>query len=141
MARIISEVEPKYVFVENTPLLVGGGLALVLGDLAEMGYNARWGIIGADAAGYPHRRSRLWLVAHSARQSIPGDFPMPIQGITGISRGEPGRRVEDMRSGPAKIQLFYRGIGDGVAYYVDRIKAIGNGQVPSVAALAWEILK
>jgi DNA (cytosine-5)-methyltransferase 1 len=47
MARIIGEVQPRYAFVENSPMLVGRGLAVVLSDLAEMGYDARWGIVGA----------------------------------------------------------------------------------------------
>lgn len=65
MARIIGEVRPEYVFVENSPLLVGRGLARVLGDLAAMGFNARWGIVGAHHVGSPHKRDRCWIVAHA----------------------------------------------------------------------------
>lgn len=46
MARIIREVRPKFVLVENSPALVVRGLGTVLGDLAEMGYHARWGVFG-----------------------------------------------------------------------------------------------
>ena len=66
MARIISEVRPIHVFVENSPLLVSRGLGLVLLDLAALGYAARWGIVGADDTGAPHRRKRCWIVANSA---------------------------------------------------------------------------
>jgi DNA (cytosine-5)-methyltransferase 1 len=66
MARIIGEVRPKFVFVENSPLLVSRGLTRVLGDLAEMGYDARWGVLGACDAGAPHKRERIWIVANSA---------------------------------------------------------------------------
>ena len=65
MARIIGEVRPRYAWVENSPMLVGRGLAVVLGDLAEMGYDARWGIVGADDANAPHRRERIWILAYS----------------------------------------------------------------------------
>jgi DNA (cytosine-5)-methyltransferase 1 len=61
MARIIGEVRPRFVFVENSPLLVSRGLGLVLADLAGMGYDASWGIVGADDAGAPHRRKRIWI--------------------------------------------------------------------------------
>lgn len=54
MARIISEVRPRYVFVENSPILTSRGLGRVLGDLAEMGFDARWGVLGAYHAGAPH---------------------------------------------------------------------------------------
>ena len=71
MARIIGEVRPRFVFVENSPLLVGRGLAVVLGDLAEMGYDARWGIVGADDCGGPHRRKRIWLRGELAYTRLP----------------------------------------------------------------------
>jgi DNA (cytosine-5)-methyltransferase 1 len=65
MARIIGEVRPRYVWVENSPLLVSRGLGLVLGDLAKMGFDARWGIVGANDAGAPHIRKRIWLLAYA----------------------------------------------------------------------------
>ena len=63
MARIIREVRPRFVFVENSPVLTIRGLGVVLGDLAEMGYDARWGVLGACDAGAPHRRDRIWIKA------------------------------------------------------------------------------
>lgn len=65
MARIIGEVRPRYVLVENSPVLTSRGLDVVLGDLAAMGYDAEWGVLGAVDAGAPHRRERIWIVAHS----------------------------------------------------------------------------
>lgn len=65
MARIVHEVRPHYVWVENSPLLVGRGLAVVLGDLAKMGYDAKWGIVGAHHAGARHKRDRCWILAHT----------------------------------------------------------------------------
>lgn len=51
MHRIINEVRPEFAFLENSPLLVGRGLARVLGDLAEIGYDAEWLVLGADDVG------------------------------------------------------------------------------------------
>ena len=65
MARIIGEVRPRYVLVENSPMLVTRGLGTVLGDLSEMGYDAQWGVIGANDAGAPHKRDRIWIVANA----------------------------------------------------------------------------
>jgi len=62
-ARIIREVRPRYAFVENSPMLTSRGLGRVLGDLAEMGFDARWGMLGADDCGAPHIRKRIWIVA------------------------------------------------------------------------------
>jgi len=64
-ARIIGEVRPRYVLVENSPMLVGRGLTRVLGDLASLGFDARWGVIGAHHAGAPHKRDRIWIVAQA----------------------------------------------------------------------------
>jgi DNA (cytosine-5)-methyltransferase 1 len=64
MARIISEVRPRFVFVENSPMLVVRGLGRVLGDLSLMGFDAEWGIVGADDSGAPHRRKRIWIAAN-----------------------------------------------------------------------------
>jgi len=64
MARIIGEVGPRFALVENSPMLVDRGLAVVLGDLAALGYDARWGVLGAGHVGAPHSRERLWVVAH-----------------------------------------------------------------------------
>ena len=65
MARIVSEVRPRYVFVENSPLLVGRGLVRVLADLADMGFDAQWCVMGASDVGAPHNRERCWIVANA----------------------------------------------------------------------------
>lgn len=65
MARIIDEVRPRFVFVENSPELVHRGLARILGDLASMGFDARWGVVGARHAGAPHKRDRIWVCANT----------------------------------------------------------------------------
>ena len=62
MARIICEVRPRYVFVENSPMLTARGLGTVLGDLASMGFDARWGVLGAADVGAKHQRDRIWIV-------------------------------------------------------------------------------
>jgi site-specific DNA-cytosine methylase len=72
-ARIIREVRPRYVLVENSPALVARGLGTVLGDLAQMGFDARWGVLGAVHAGAPHRRERIWIVANSVRYRCQAD--------------------------------------------------------------------
>ena len=63
MARIIREVRPRFVFVENSPMLTSRGLGVVLGDLASMGFDAKWGVLGAADVGAPHQRDRIWISA------------------------------------------------------------------------------
>jgi len=63
MARIIGEVRPRYAFIENSPALVTRGLDRVMCDLAEMGFDARWGVVSAADVGAAHRRERIWILA------------------------------------------------------------------------------
>jgi DNA (cytosine-5)-methyltransferase 1 len=65
-ARIIGEVRPRHVIVENVSALLHRGLDRVLGDLAALGYDAEWHCIPASAIGAPHRRDRIWIVADAS---------------------------------------------------------------------------
>jgi DNA (cytosine-5)-methyltransferase 1 len=67
-ARLIGELRPRYVFVENVAALLSRGLDRVLGDLAALGYDAEWHCIPASAIGAPHRRDRIWIMAYAAGQ-------------------------------------------------------------------------
>ena len=259
MARIIREVRPRFVFVENSPMLTSRGLGTVLGDLAAMGFDAKWGVLGAADVGANHQRDRIWIRgqqramanAMSARQwwnkwesqnekNVDGEITDPnriglqeptnecqlesqrsnqlqveqprdssqmansnIDRLHGSktewdrksqwpicqdqsdNRGEVWGEIdrcsesgnEDKISNPQAIGLQRSGqheqpidsktsrqrkadgliygrspefwavepnvgrVAHGVATRVDRIKAIGNGQVPLCAATAWRILK
>ena len=84
MARIIHEVRPRYVFVENSPMLTSRGLGGVLGDLASMGFNAKWGVLGANDIGANHQRQRIWIRAEMAYSKRMGWKTRPDeQGIDG----------------------------------------------------------
>lgn len=63
-ARLVGELRPRYVLVENVSDLLVRGLGVVLGDLAALGYDAEWDCIPASAVGAPHQRDRVWLVAY-----------------------------------------------------------------------------
>ena len=77
MHRIISEVRPRFALIENVPMLTIRGGTRVIADLAEIGYDASWTIIGADDVGAWHRRKRIWIVAYPrylcGRNDEPGD--------------------------------------------------------------------
>jgi DNA (cytosine-5)-methyltransferase 1 len=218
MARIIGEVRPRFAFVENSPLLVGRGLVRVLADLAEMGFDAKWGCC----------RERMTL-AHPTAANDAGLWPTPVAHddgktpeahmamkarmkggprhkptsltvmVKGIERGmwptpcardhfpahkpeyieakrAQGHGMSNLNDAVAHPHMFpdadrdqHQGapharsgqrqgtgseivwgdwaaepqlgrVAHGVAARVDRLKAIGNGQVPQCAAQAWRIL-
>lgn len=138
MSRIISEVRPQYVFVENSPLLTSRGLGRVLGDLAQMGFNAEWGVLAAAHVGAPHLRERIWILAYSdsnKSQWRPGAVQM----------GRIRSACETSENGVLKGAKWPAepGVGilaDGVAARVEQLTALGNGQVPRVAATAFSLL-
>jgi len=69
--EVIRRVQPRSVLLENVPGLVSCGyIGTVLADLAALGYVGRWGVLGACDAGAPHKRDRLWIVAHSNRDGL-----------------------------------------------------------------------
>jgi DNA (cytosine-5)-methyltransferase 1 len=70
-ARIIGEVRPRYALVENSPMLTSRGLGTVLGDLAALGYDARWGVLGAHHVGAPHKREQIWIVDYAKENICP----------------------------------------------------------------------
>jgi DNA (cytosine-5)-methyltransferase 1 len=163
MARIIGEVRPRFAFVENSPMLVGRGLAVVLGDLAAMGYDARWGIVGANHAGAPHKRDRIWIVADSmptgqwreqreekAESDALADSasqrqPRQGQHWFGCDPAEKGEGETDYafakRIGHiCGIESPVGRVAHGVASRVDKLRCLGNGQVPAVVRLAWETM-
>ena len=202
MARIIHEVRPRFVFVENSPMLVSRGLGTVLGDLASMGFDARWGVLGAADVGAPHQRDRIWIVAkwrgqlsHTQHNRV-RRWEQQQEGAKKTSRELANSRCElwstwdsteletktqigttselhDKPSGARQNVSNYNSaqrqrvqqserkkqkyayacdsrwwqtepnvgrVVDGVAAGVDRLKAIGNGQVPLCAAEAWKLL-
>ena len=180
MARIIRESQPEWVLGENSPLLVSRGLGTVLGDLATMGYDAEWGVLGADDAGAPHKRDRIWFVAHSksfgsrtrrkeddqpqradrtcrSREQLADSDRLRVQGHFGSQPyAEIGGVEGERQTGPQDPCYVPAGwwaadpgdwsepqlgrVANGVAHRVDRLKAIGNGQVPATAAMAFKFL-
>jgi len=179
MARIISEVRPRYAFVENSPMLVTRGLERVLADLTAMGYDSRWGVISAADIGANHRRDRIWIVGKMGNSNNNGQTTAKIGSslIEGSYCSQTGSQqtgkserssqqyaqmgdtkstrlsscIEGQRQGESwrasigsaqwwQVEPPVDRVADGMVDRVDRLKAIGNGQVPLCAATAWRIL-
>ena len=71
-ARLIGEIRPKFVIVENVAALLNRGLGIVLGDLAALGFDAEWHCIPASAVGAEHHRDRIWIVAYARETRLQG---------------------------------------------------------------------
>ena len=137
-ARIIGEVRPRYALIENSPHLRTRGLDVVLRDLAELGFDAEWTVLGAANVGAPHQRDRLWILAADADRDIVWLQPGRECGTGGSEASE--HRHDRQVTWPVRARDPR--VGDGMANRVDRTRATGNGQVARVAAMAWaELLR
>jgi DNA (cytosine-5)-methyltransferase 1 len=151
VARIIGEVRPGVVFLENVPGLRKRGLSVMLRDLAAMGYDAEWGCFKASDAGAPHRRTRLFLLAYASGLGLSELWPSHDHNGGDAPRHQPdgchafppgpddtgGWRRWTRANGP---QPGVCGGSHGAPDRVDRIRLLGNGVVPAQAALAFREL-
>jgi DNA (cytosine-5)-methyltransferase 1 len=145
--EVIRVVRPKFAFLENVPgLLNCGYFGRILGDLAEMGLNARWGVLGADCFGLPHHRARVWLVAYA--KGVNGKTWDMLETCRRWGAKRKFGRLPSIslcqkrwkaNQGFGDISVF-RNPNDGMASEVGERHAIGNGQVPIVAATAFKLL-
>lgn len=132
-ARLVGELRPALVLVENVTALLRRGMSIVCGDLARIGYDAEWSVVSACAVGAPHVRRRVFIVAyphsvdgrprlrHTASQP---DWPLPA-----------GRSLESARAGwaprLANPSELYRG-ADGLPFGMDRNRGVGNSIAPQI---------
>jgi DNA (cytosine-5)-methyltransferase 1 len=162
--RIIEEARPRFVFAENSPNLRTRGLGQIIEGLAALGYDARWCVLGAWHVSAPHRRDRMWVLAHAEgdrrgsglRQAQPiiDGYQSPHCGSDSATTDPDGTGREEQRGacptstthqtaecgGWWTAEPALGRVAHGVANRVDRLKAIGNGQVPLVAATAFKLL-
>lgn len=132
MRRIVREVQPNCVFVENVTH-ARGALEVAARDLQALGYRVRGPFrLGAHEVGAPHLRDRLWVAGYADSDGEP----------VGSKHGEvawmPELATLGRRNWPDPPRALR--VADGVAHRMDRLATAGNGQVPRVAAAAWRAL-
>jgi DNA (cytosine-5)-methyltransferase 1 len=141
-ARIIGEIRPRYVIVENVAALLGRGIERVLGDLAALGFDAEWHCIPASAVGAPHRRDRVWIVAYPKYQRWRGMDTAAWNGTEPHGGGEDVVDADSRQMGRLTIAwgqcdqwLVEPDVGrvaHGVSARVDRLRSLGNAVVPQI---------
>ena len=130
--RIICNVRPSFVLLENVAGHLELGFDRVLGDLAESGYDAEWDCIPASAVGAPHRRDRVFIIAY------PNDDSESDCGEHDETRLMSQVRVP-FREWPDPPENL--GVANGVSRRLDRLRGLGNAVVPQVAEWIGERLK
>ncbi len=151
-ARIIGELRPRYVIVENVAALLNRGLERVLGDLAALGYDAEWHCIPASAVGGYQRRDRVWIIAYPTRscsETLLHKNSLHVEGNFAWMDGQRGRSPnidnQDRRASALSLleDSFWpeipnrerSGTNGRLSDGVDRYRAIGNSLVPQIAEI------
>ena len=145
-ARVICEVGPKFVIVENVPgLLMGGAIGIVLGSLAEMGFDAEWGTWGACAVGAPHTRERVFIVAYSngvrwasVAENQKGRLPNFYSEMPRSWGHDSDYLRVSVAWSNAKASKGVLRLDDGMAQELDGIRLSGNGVCPQQALPAFQ---
>ena len=169
IARLISEIQPRYAVMENVTALIsgdrGGWFGRILGDLAEIGYDAEWHCIPASELGAHHHRDRVWIIAYPNSEK-PGRLPIGASKENPCSCGSCEILADSRRCGlqgqrqlissvhPAKekdgetvksingcigsvweIEPRVGRVADGISNATHRLKALGNAVVPQIPEL------
>lgn len=159
--RVSRIVRPQYIFLENVAAITSKGLDQVIKDLASMGYDTRWCTLKASNVGANHYRDRWFVLCRNTNhdgKSV-GTLHDETQRVSRVSETDDVaytyRAQRERRRIPIRREAKYSdvevgawwvnkppiyGVDDGVAYRMDRLRAIGNGQVPLQVATAWKLL-
>lgn len=140
MYRIVGEVRPRYVIIENSPMLLVRGLQSILCELAQIGYDAEWQCFSGTDFGIQQSRKRLYLIAYPrqiirTRSSTETIFRKPYlsKQFTGVYPGWRTRRdIPEPRT---------FGKANELPYQLDRIECIGNAVQPIIAHYIFECIK
>jgi DNA (cytosine-5)-methyltransferase 1 len=152
--RLVREIRPRALFMENSTSLNNRGLDRILWELAQEGYHAQWDVFGANDAGSPQIRHRLWILAHTDRVYDRRKFDK-----TALSKSTKKAKKQKTEFKPVRSRFSNASqdqgknrqwptepemgrMVDGFPYRLVQRERIGNAQVPAVAAMALtELLK
>lgn len=140
MLRLVKEIKPKFVFLENVGGLRRRGLDRIIKEFNEARYDVRWTMLRASDVGVIHRRERIFILAYLRSERIQGMSEKQIQRKPTISRIEDERRFKELRDRSNLFTPKLCGSGNGIRSRMERTHALGNAVVPAQARKAFEIL-
>lgn len=124
--RLLADLHPNYAVFENVSGFRRNGLKDVLAEIAKIGYDAEWYSLRASGFGAPHKRERVFIVAHSKRYEQSAQEPCSRE------IGRVGRCIQPVpwnTTCESALRNFRR-MDDGTTYGVDRTDTIRNAVVP-----------
>ena len=143
MYRIVREVRPKYVIIENSPALVISGFEQVLCDLSKSGYDAEWQCISNYAFGYPHKRERIYIIAYSDKVRQQSNV-CEHDNFDSIFRKWSSDTSVGYTCSKRILEMSacdHIRNDDGFSHWVHRVGSLGNAVNPCVAKYLFECIK
>lgn len=166
ISRLITELRPRFVFLENVPVITTRGLSSVIADFTKLGYDTRWTILSAKDVGAHHLRRRWFLLAYSNGESLrlseSGKWGEEIHDSTTLENGKvtdtsgPGLENRKFKQWTQKEQpfttdilegnnwddyaSFFHRVDNGLSNRSHRLRGLGNAVVPLQAKTAFEKL-
>lgn len=142
--RIVRQIRPRFIIVENVPALLERGMGRILGDLACSGFDAEWISLSAAEFGADHERNRIFILAYAMREQCGNERYSTIIRSREIgadnnfwkkkrNKGKciaSGLRADSIRR---SIEAGIFGMADGIPEELERIRCLGNAVVPQVA--------
>lgn len=169
LCKLVKEIEPTFIFLENVPAIRTRGLQEVVSELTNIWYDCRWTCVSAKEVGAQHTRKRWFLLAYSNRfrkkwnkledwdrfRTIKTSENAPNPPSEGLQRDRKfseavrkerealgfiaGSNINGGKEG-WESEPGVRRVVDGCPNRMDRIKALGNGVVPIQAEVAFKRL-
>lgn len=166
VVRLTKEIQPSFVFLENSPAIRTRGLRDVIRAFTDLGYDCRWTRVSANSVGAPHKRDRWFMVAYSGGEGLErhgSDFrenekfakPSDLVETRNVANtnclAKKLRQAKEREQNPFGIWRLEGNNWDDYASFLlrmdhgdtvrtHRIKALGNGVVPAQARKAFEAL-
>jgi DNA (cytosine-5)-methyltransferase 1 len=151
-ARIIGELRPKFIIVENVAALLDRGMGQVLGDLAGLGYDAEWHSLDAFYAGVPQYRPRVWIVAYPTQSRSEPVFSQDAEHVECYrswvhGSGREYAHIDHENRGSCALSVLGNiewtsipdrersGNNERLSAGMDRYRSLGNSVVPQIPEL------
>ena len=143
MLRVVGEIKPKFLFLENVPQIIKLGGNEIINKIVSLGMDCRWACISAASCGAPHRRDRWFLLAYSNSQpswetnSETEFIASPKTPWVRYSRQVGGNIPKNYWK---ENKCPFHGMDDGLPFELDRAKSLGNSVVAQQAREAFKLL-
>ena len=124
--RLVREIRPRNIFLENVPGLLHGGIEHVLGDLASVGFDAQWISLRASSVSAPHRRERVFILAMDNNKSGRGQR-VSKRRVNDVERGS--RELASSSNLSGQVSSPSRADGTSRAAAAGSSGALGNASV------------